>query len=152
MRYFLYSFIMLFCITTQAQDRVLEISKNGADKVQTFIENKRVKLKTVEGEKYIGRFKILDANTIEIKGNMIPLDSIANIKSRSVGAGIVGTFLIISGGYLVIISPMVALVAGSTAGFTMLFGGAGMTLSGIFFNQFARNHRNTKWSYNIIDL
>lgn len=152
MKYFLFSLTMIFCISAQAQDRVLEMAQNGADQVRTFKENKRVKVKTVEGEKYIGRFKILDANTIEIKGNSIPLDSIANIKSRSVGAGIVGTVLIISGAYLVLISPMMALVASSTAGIIMVSGGAGMTLSGIFFNEFAINHRNNKWSYNIIDL
>lgn len=152
MKPILFFFLFLFTFPLVAQVKALEISGTGNEKTKIYKANKRVKLKTITGEKHIGRFKIHDANTIEIEGNMIPLNSIANIKSRSVVAGIVGTVLIISGAYLLVISPMVALVASSTAGSIMAFGGAGMTLSGIFFNQFAKNHRNTKWSYNIIDL
>lgn len=143
-------FLIVFSQQIVAQ-HALEISKNGSEKLKIFEEDKRVKVKTVTGEKYIGRFQIVNANTIAIKGNNIPLNSIENIKSRSVVAGIVGTVLIISGPYFIILSPILAFVYSSTAGFVSVFGGTAMTLSGIFFNEFAKNHRNTKWSYKIFD-
>ncbi|MFO8148081.1 MAG: hypothetical protein ACQEWG_08450 [Bacteroidota bacterium] len=145
--------LFLFLVFSQqiAAQQVLEISETGSDKSILFEQNKRVKIKTITGEKYIGRFQISDANTIEIKGNNIPLNSIENIKSRSVVAGIVGTVLIISGAYFLVISPIVALAISSGAGIAFVFGGVAMISSGIFFNEFAKNHRNTKWSYKIID-
>jgi len=143
-------FLLVFSQQIVAQ-QALEISETGSDKSRLFEENKRVKVKTITGEKYIGKFQILDANTIEIEGNNIPLNSIKNIKSRSVVAGIVGTVLIISGAYFMIISPIVALAVSSSSGIAFVFGGVVMISSGILFNEFAKNHRNTKWSYKIID-
>lgn len=147
------SFIFFFLITFSllAQEKVLEISRTGSETSRIFKENKRVKVKTITGEKYIGRFQILNADDIEIEGNIIPLSSIKNIKSRSVVAGIVGTVLIISGPYFLGISPIMALVYSSTAGFIFAGGGVVTTLAGIFFNEFAPNHRNTKWAYKITE-
>lgn len=144
-------FFFLISLSLLAQEKVLEISRTGSETSRIFKENKRVKLKTISGEKHIGRFQILNAEDIEIEGNIIPLSTIKNIKSRSVVAGIVGTILIISGPYFLGISPMTALVYGSTTGFIFAAGGVVMTLTGIFFNEFTPNQRNTKWAYKIIE-
>lgn len=134
------------------------MSKSGTEKVRIFKENKRVKVKTIHGEKLIGRFKIIDEQTIEIEGYVIPLNTISNLKSRSVVAGIIGTVLIIAGAYLAVISPFVAVAvalsgSGSSVGSILLIGGFAMTYSGIFFNEFARNYRlKNNWTYNIIEI
>lgn len=152
MKYLLLSFILIFCISAQAQDQVLEMSQNGSDKTRTFKENKRVKVKTNEGEKYIGRFTIVDNNTIEIKGNNIPLDSILNIKSRSVVAGIAGTILIIYGSLWMAAGGMLHIYPGEPqVGNGLLIAGAVLGSAGIFFNEFARNQRNDTWSYKIAE-
>jgi hypothetical protein len=144
-------FLLLFSQQILAQ-QALEISSTGGDKMKLFKENKRVKVKTIQGEKHIGRFQIIDSQNIEIEGNIIPLSSIANIKSRSIVAGIAGTVLIVYGAFVV----GVGLVYGSafdtpTAVYiSAVFGGL-IVIPGIFFNEFAKNHRNQKWSYKIVD-
>ena len=151
MKYVLFILVFLISCPLLAQDQFLEMSKTGTDKVRTFKENKRVKVKTIKGEKYIGRFHIVDNTAIEIEGNMIPLSSISNIKSRSVIAGIAGTFLIVYGALLVLSSPIAGGLVGADLGYSFFGSGAVFTLSGIFFNEFARNQRSDKWTYKIIE-
>ncbi len=144
-------FFLVFSQQIIAQ-QALEISKTGSDKVKLFKENKRVKLKTLEGEKYIGRFQIINSENIEIEGNIIPLRDIENIKSRSVVAGIAGTAIIIYGAVIVGTGIIVGSMVGTDPVLLIAIAMGGTVLSsGIFFNEFAKNHRNTKWSYKIID-
>ena len=151
MKSVLFIFLLFSTIPFLAQEKAIELSKIGSEKTKIFKENKRVKIKTLEGGKYIGRIKIVGQKTIEIEGNVIHLNSISNIKSRSVIGGIVGTVLIITGAYFIGIAPIAAFFISSTSGSAFVIGGVVMSSSGIFFNEFAKNHRNTKWSYKIID-
>lgn len=149
--------LLLFTFPLTAQEKALEMSKTGSEKTRVFKENKRVKVKTLDGGKYIGRFQILDANTVEIEGNIIPLNSISNIKSRSILAGITGTILIIAGvatifyGNVLMLATAITLGAISpTVGVVVGIAGIAITAAGIFFNEFAKNHRNNGWTYKII--
>ena len=147
---FLLSF--LFCLPAVAQQQVLEMTKTGTEKIRTFKENRRVKIKTSEGEKYIGRFQIIDDHTIEIEGNIIPLNSITNIKRRSIVAGIAGTALIIYGSLYALVGGLEHLWPNNTQiGNGLFVIGAVFISSGIFFNEFARNQRSDKWTYKIIE-
>ncbi len=151
MRIFILFFLLIFSLPTIAQE-ALEISKNKSDKVKIFKENKRVKVKTVEGEKHIGRFQIIDSQNIEIEGNVISLSDIENIKSRSVVAGIGGTVLIIYGAVVMVVGTVVGLNFGTTSDIYIVSGmGAVIMAAGIFFNEFAKNHKDNKWSYKIIN-
>lgn len=151
MKYVILLFLFSISLTSPAQEQALEISKIGSEQTRIFKENKRVKIKTIEGDKFIGRLQIVNPETIEIKGNIIPLNSISNIKNRSVVAGVAGTLLIITGPFIMTASPIAALISGSSAGFLVLSTGVAVTLSGIFFNEFARNYRNNKWTYKITE-
>lgn len=151
MKIFILFFLLIFSLPTMAQE-ALKISKTGSDKVKLFEENKRVKVKTVEGEKHIGRFQIIDDQNIAIKGKIIPLSSIANIKSRSVVGGIAGTFLIVYGAVVLGVGLIVGSSFGTQSDIYIVGGmGAVIMASGILFNEFAKNHRDQKWSYKIVD-
>lgn len=144
-------FLFVFSQEIFAQ-QALEIAKTGSEKVKLFKENKRVKVKTLKGEKHIGRFQIIDGQNIEIEENVILLSEIENIKSRSVLAGIGGTVLIVYGALVVVVGIVVGLYLATTPGIFFIGGlGAVIMSSGILFNEFAKNHRNTKWFYKIID-
>ncbi|MEP6261618.1 MAG: hypothetical protein ABJ092_08580 [Gillisia sp.] len=144
-------FLLVFSQQILAQ-QALEISSTGSDKVKIFKENKRVKVKTLQGEKFIGRFQIMDGKNIEIEGNIISLNDIENIKSRSIAAGIAATGLIVYGAVVVVVGIVVGLNFANTPDI-FIVGGIGAIImgSGIFFNEFAKNHRTTKWSYKIIN-
>ncbi|GHA44282.1 hypothetical protein GCM10007103_26890 [Salinimicrobium marinum] len=128
------------------------MSKTRTDKVRTFKENKRIKVKTTEGVKYIGRLHIVDNNTIKVEGFNIELHRITNIKSRSIGAGIAGTGLIIFGSFLTLSGGLLHMWPNQQqTGNGLLTAGAIIVSSGIFFNEFARNQRSNKWTYKIIE-
>lgn len=153
----LFILLSLLTIPLIGQESALEMSKSGTEKSILFKENKRVKVKTLDGEKYIGRFQILDADTIEIEGNIIPLSSISNIKNRSIAAGIAGTILIVAGiatiiyGNTVMFLTVVTLgLVSPTFGVVVTVFGFAITAAGIFFNEFAENHRSNKWTYKIV--
>lgn len=146
--------LLLFSFPLIAQERLLEMSKVGSQKSRVFKENMRVKVKNLDGEKYIGRFEIIDANSIEIEGNVIPLSAISNIKSRTAIAGIASTAIILYG-VVVLVVGYVSIAIGGASGNTgyVALGAisAAIVSTGIFFNEFARNYRNRTWSYKIIE-
>lgn len=151
---------LFLTIPLMAQEKALEMSKSGTDKVRIFKENKRVKVKTIKGGKYIGRYHIVDNKTIEIDGSFIPLNIVSNIKSRSIVAGIAGTILIMVGIVTIAYGNILMLASVATLGLVIspsvgaLVGLAGIviTATGIFFNEFAKNYRHKReWTYRIIE-
>ena len=108
--------ILLFNLNGFAQTKGISlIHKNSQYKI--FLkEGRRIKIKTLDGEKVTGKFTITDNQTIMIKNNNIKLDSIIKIKKASrfstvvipisivvgsalVAAGIVGAVALIGTGY-----------------------------------------------------
>lgn len=147
--------LLLFSFPLIAQERLLVMSKVGSQKSRVFKENMRVKVKNLDGEKYIGRFEIIDANSIEIEGNVIPLSAISNIKSRTAIAGIASTAIILYG-VVVLVVGYVSIAIGGASGNTgyVALGAisAAIVSTGIFFNEFARNYRHrNEWTYKIIE-
>lgn len=144
--------LILFSLPMVSQERVLEMYHSGKEKQRIFKENRRVKVKTLDGEKYIGRFRIIDNQTIEIEGNRIPLSHIGNIKSRSIVAGIAGTLVTIYGATVFLGGIlMLAIFPRDSLSFGIFSAGAIIMTSGILFNEFARNQRSSKWSFKITE-
>ncbi len=146
----LIAFLILFVSNSFAQEKFIQLTKNETGKVKLFKENKRVKVKTLDGKKFIGRFTIINESTISVKGQEIKLENIERIKSRSVGAGIAGTFLTTAGyiglgfsAIVILVDPSNALKA---AIISLAVGG-----SGIFINEFVATHKSSKWNYKIIE-
>ena len=73
---------LFFTCFTYAQESVIKITNNKNKKEIIIKENKRIRLKTIKGEKISGRFKIVDANTILIRGKEIKLPEIIKIKKH----------------------------------------------------------------------
>jgi len=135
----------------QAQEGRIEMTKNGT--TRTLKEGKRIKVKTLSGEKLIGQFIIHDKNTIMIKGQKIRLDAIFLIKRKSRLAGIVGTYLIIAGAFAFPIGLAAALSSegiGSAIGGISLATGIYALGAGFLLNDFHANHKHPKWSYKIV--
>lgn len=79
---FLIALSLLFTCFTYAQDGIIKIMNNKNHKEIIIKENKRIRLKTIEDEKISGRFKIIDAQTILIRGKEIKLSEIIKIKKH----------------------------------------------------------------------
>ena len=68
-----------FCF---AQEGRLVMTNLNTSKEKVIKENKRIKIKTIAGGKLVGRLRIFDENTIELKGVLISLSHIEKIKTH----------------------------------------------------------------------
>lgn len=146
--------IFLFTITlsSYSQERYIQMTKTENGNIKIFDEFKRVKIKTLDDKKIIGKFVIIDAETIAIKGQEIKLSQIKKLKSRSVIGGIFGTILIGYGGLFIAATPTIYSIHGPNPGDAAAFfvTGTVITLSGVFLNEFVNTHHTEKWDYSIV--
>lgn len=91
--------VIAFFVATNiySQDKYLSISNAGSDKISVFKENKRVRVRTIQGGKINGKLQIIDDNQIMIGKVIVPISSIAKIKQNPVLLNVIvsGTLLVI---------------------------------------------------------
>ncbi|TXD51640.1 MULTISPECIES: hypothetical protein [unclassified Polaribacter] len=92
-------FFSLFFITQIfSQNKAIKITNTSSKKEKEIKENKRVKIKTINGQEISGRFKVKNDNTIVIKNNLIRLHNILEIKRDSLFIAILtSTFFVYLG-------------------------------------------------------
>ena len=143
-------FFMGFILHGQGKYIELIKTKNGRQK--TIEEGARIKIKTFDGKKHIGKLVLIDSRTVSVDDIAIPLGDIVSIKRKSAEAAAFSTFFyvlgaaglvlgtagIIAGGFNV----LAALVAYPAA---ILFSGLGAAI-----NNPPQNHPASKWRYKII--
>lgn len=83
MKFILFNLLLLFSITCFSQQGKLVLKKLGSNRVKEIKENKRVKVKTIDGEVYYGRFQIVDYETILIENQSVNLCEITKLKQKS---------------------------------------------------------------------
>ncbi|NYJ27327.1 hypothetical protein [Allomuricauda sp. ARW1Y1] len=136
--------LMLMVSTVSlAQENALKLSKmeNGEIKRTKFYnEGRRVKIITHNGEKYKGKFTILDNETLNIGNIDISLKKIKRIRLSGDGKVIAGAIALVVGASLSIYSMMLlstevvtfGLVKSANAGNLFLIGSA-LNIGGIYF-------------------
>ncbi len=142
-------FVFLFSgLFLTARESGISLKKENSRKSVFLKENKRIKIRTVGGEKIIGNYTIVDDETITIKGQKVGLDSIVSISKHSrfssvaspvcvvVGSiyGTAGTVGLIAGGYGVLLAPLIPL---------------GLPL--ILVPILANKHKSKAWKYEIVN-
>lgn len=74
-------FFALFC--TQflfAQANALKLTNTETEEVIIISENKRVRVKTIDGKKYSGKFTLQDSSSILVDKHLVTLDELVKIK------------------------------------------------------------------------
>lgn len=150
-----FTLLLFACLLTSisfGQERHIQLTKAKSGKTKVIQEHKRVKIKTFDGQKYIGNLVIVDSQTVMVDGTEIALADIVRIKRKSHTAFVtsivlytisalfiaVGTVGLIEGGYGVI-----AAIAGYPA--AVLFAGLGALI-----NDYPVNNPNSKWTYKVV--
>jgi small nuclear ribonucleoprotein (snRNP)-like protein len=148
-------FLLVFLLTTLSsfsqEQEILEkkgiiLTKKGSSSTVFLPENKRIKVKLVNGAVFVGRLKIIDDKTFSIKDNVISLGSIVKIKKRTVVATIIAPIIVylgagfVAGGILVV-------ALGETYGIGYFISAIGIT--GIIAPLATNGHRVERWSYSI---
>ena len=109
MKIYLLLLIAFLSIVSYSQEGSIVLHKKNVKKIKEIAENKRIRVVTLDGKKYYGRFTIIDSASIQIEGNVVALNSITKIRRKSLFGTIVNPIVIVFGTVLII----TAAVAGS---------------------------------------
>ncbi len=145
---FLFTILFFFTNVSISQEKGLLMTSIKYGKTDYIKENKRVRIKTSDGEIHKGRLKIIDNQTISIDGVNIALDSVVKIKRHSLTITIVATTLIVASTILfttamIYAEPIGQAIVGT---FTALIAGSSALLPLI-----PNKHPSKKWKYSIED-
>lgn len=139
--------------TVIAQNSAIKITNVNTNKEKIIKENKRIKLKTSDGRKIKGRFKIENNNTIIIDNVRINFTDIDELKRNPLlTSTLTSGFLLYSGVLIAGISILVAVFV-EPAVFLFTIPAAGMIYAGIKPPNFNKNYKIEKgWKFEIISL
>ena len=134
------------------QDQAIRIINQSSYKEVIFKENKRIKLKTKNGQKISGKFRIEDGQTISVKSRPILLSEIAEIKRDPlVGSAVISSAFIYLGAVTIGIGAIAGVFADSTA-FLAMIPGAGLIYTGAKSPNFFKKYKNDgSWSYEVMN-
>ena len=154
MKNFVLIVISLFCFNQfVAQNQAIKITNTTTNKVKVIKENKRIKLKTFDGETIKGRFTITDNNTITINGLQFNLADIEALKRNPLFTTLFTSgFFIYLGSVTIGLSILIGVLVDSSA-FWLTIPAAGMVYAGIKSPNFNKNHKVDKgWKFEIITV
>lgn len=144
--------ILLFCLilissVSFSQTNVITLEKIKSQRQVHIKENKRIKVVTTDGTKYVGRFSVVNERTIKIRETLIDLDSIATIQKKSIFYTIMRPFLIIEGSSCVFVGVTGAFAGGYGLMLSIAFLPIGIPM--VLLPVLESKHKNKEWSYKI---
>ena len=138
-------FFFMLCNNAVAQQKGILLSSKTDDDTEFFRENKRVKIKTIDGKKHTGRIKIVDENTIMIDNDLIAMNTIIKIRSQSLLSAVLSAGFILIGGAFVVGGALAGGYAVLLIPVGLVGGGIGTLISAIGYN-----HKKHSWDYKIV--
>lgn len=134
-----------------AQEKHLQITNINNGETFVIKENKRLKIKTMNGEKLFGKLKFVDDNTILIDEKSLKIDEIKFIRKRSLSTTIIATSFIIVGAFTLGLAPI--LVIGDTqAALTAFLSSVGISSFAILLPNLSEKYSNSTYDFQIIEL
>lgn len=150
MKKFIYFLAILVSSVVFSQQKAIEITNIKSGKIKMYEENQRVKIRTLNGKKYVGNLTFADEKTLIIDNQFIKSDSLLSIKSQPKVLGTVKT-VVLAVGMTVIGSSVIVASTGGDAAFLIFSIGAGITISSGLIDTLNGNHSNRKWTFKIIE-
>jgi len=145
----IYLILLLISFTVFSQQRTLEITNIQTGKVKVFVENQRIKIRTLDHKKWVGNLKITDSISFTVNNQKIAIDSLQSIKNQPKVLGTVKTVVLISG-LAIVGASLIAASGGSDAAFLIFVVGAGTTMSAGVIEGLNSNYTKRKWTYKIV--
>lgn len=150
MKKILYLVFFLTVLTAFSQQKAIEITNRNNGKTRIFTENQRLKIRTLDEKKYIGRLHFSDNQTILIGNQSIKIDSIQSIKRQPAVLGVVKTAVLIAG-LATVSASLVAAKTGGNNAFLLFIAGSGTTIGAGLLESINPNRSNRKWTFKIIE-
>jgi len=145
----IYLIVVLISFTVFSQQRTLEITNIQTGKVKVFVENQRIKIRTLDHKKWVGNLKITDSLSFTVNNQKIAIDSLQSIKNQPKVLGTVKTVVLISG-LAIVGASLIAASGGSDSAFLLFVVGAGTTMSAGVIEGLNSNYTKRKWTYKIV--
>jgi hypothetical protein len=152
MRKFAFLLLGLFLLNQlSAQENAIKISSPTSEKVVVIKENKRIKIKMVDGQKLSGRFKIADSHSVFLENQQIPFTDIIEIKRNPLLLSIFSSsFLIYAGAITAGMGAIIGLFA-EASGFLLIIPGAALLFAGIKSPNVLKNYKAERdWNFELI--
>jgi hypothetical protein len=145
------SILALFVsLTFFSQTKAFEITNIKSGKITIFDANTRVKIRTLDEKKIVGRLTFSDDKTLIIDNQTITIDSILSIKKQPKILGTVKAIILITG-LAVIGSSIIVASSGGEAAFFLFTIGTGATIGSGIIESLNANHSTRKSTFIIIE-
>lgn len=150
MKNIIYLLVFFISLTVFSQQKAIEITNNKKGSVIIFPENQRIKIRSLDGKKYIGNLKITDSRTLLVDNHSVKIDSLQSIKRQPRTLGTVKT-IVLATGLTIVGSSLVAASTGNESALMLLTIGTGTTMSAGLLESIYPNNTNDKWTFKIIE-
>jgi len=150
---FFFIFFLFFSHMAISQNSFIKITNLSTNKEKVIKENRRIKLKTSDGRKIKGRFKIENNSNIFIDNVRIDLNDIKELKRNPILLSILGSGFLIYGGAITTGVGFIIGITGNPAGFWLVIPGAAMIYAGIKSPNINKNYkRDSGWKFEVITI
>ena len=146
----LYSIVLFISFTVFSQQKILEITNIKTGKVKVFIENQRIKIRTLDKKKRIGNLKFSDSLSFTLNNHKVTIDSLLSIKNQPKILGTAKTVLVFSG-VAILGASVIAASGGSDSAFLIFAIGTGTILTSGIIEGLNSNYTKRKWTYKIVE-
>lgn len=150
MKTLLYFLLFINSFHSFAQQKAIEITNIKNGKTHIFPENQRVKIRTLDRKKHVGRVHFSNNSTLLIDNKSIKTDSILSIKKQPIVLGTLKTGLFLSG-LTAVGASLVNASSGKDSAILLFLAGTGATISSGLIEGLNAKHSNKKWSFKIIE-
>lgn len=94
--------LLMFVVIVKSQEKYLEIYNPELERTKTIEENKRVRLKTLDGKKFSGKLGFQDSTVILVRNIPIELDEVKQIKKNPLAVNIISKTALSGAGILMV--------------------------------------------------
>jgi hypothetical protein len=150
MKTLIYFLLFISSLPLFSQEKAIEITnlKNGKTKIYT--ENTRVKIRTLNRKKQVGKIHFSDNQTIVVDEKSIKIDSILSIKRQPIVLGTIKTTLLLAG-LTTVGSSLVKASSGDNEAIILFLAGSGTAIGSGILGSINPTQTNKKWSFKIIE-
>lgn len=137
-----------------SQEKGLKIYNETLKKEIIIKENKRIKVKTLDGEKISGRFKIVDPETIMIKNKKIAFSNLEKIKRHPLALSVITKlFFYYYGTALAGASIVVYAISGDATSYLLTIPAALLIYGGSKPINILKGYKKTRnWNYEAVTI
>lgn len=150
MKTLIYVLLFLVSFASFPQQKVIEITNNKSGEVKYFEENQRVKIRTLDGKKWVGNLKFSDSLGFNVNDHYVKMDSLKSIKKQPKTLATVKT-VVLATGLSVVGASLIAASGGNDSAFLLFTIGSGVTIGAGLLEGIYANNSDNLWTFKIIE-